>query len=56
MIGKMMGAKLLGGRTLEFYQWGGADPKEALLPGLRGKIDEMVSHGLLLKGCQKRTR
>lgn len=42
MIGKMMGAKLLGGRTLEFYQWGGADPKEALLPGLRGKIDEMA--------------
>jgi len=39
MIGKMMSEKLLDGRTLEFYQWGGAEPKEELLPTLRAKID-----------------
>lgn len=39
MIGKQMADKLLDGRTLEFYQWGGAEPKEELLPSLRDKID-----------------
>ena len=39
MIGKQMADKLLDGRTLEFYKWGGAEPKEELLPSLRGKID-----------------
>lgn len=39
MIGKQMADKLLDGRTLEFYQWGGEEPKEALLPNLRAKID-----------------
>jgi len=42
MIGKMMSDKLLDGRTLEFYQWSG-DPKEELLPGLRGEIDATVA-------------
>jgi len=39
MIGKQMADKLLDGRTLQFYQWGGAEPKEGLLPALREKID-----------------
>lgn len=39
MIGKKMADLLLDGRTLEFYQWGSAEPKEELLPTLRGKID-----------------
>ena len=38
MIGKQMADKLLDGRTLEFYQWGGEEPKEALLPNLRDKV------------------
>jgi len=42
MIGKMMAEKLLDGRTLEFYQWGGEEPKEALLPDLRDKIDAIA--------------
>lgn len=39
MIGKQMADLLLDGRTLEFYKWGGVDPKEELLPNLRAKID-----------------
>jgi len=42
MIGKRMADKLLDGRTLEFYQWGGAEPKEELLPDLRDKIDAVA--------------
>jgi len=42
MIGKQMADKLLDGRTLEFYQWGGAEPKEELLPSLRDKIDAVA--------------
>lgn len=43
MIGKMMSDKLLDGRTLEFYQWERGDPKEELLPNLRGQIDRMAA-------------
>jgi len=43
MIGKQMADKLLDGRTLEFYQWGGVDPKEELLPKLRAKIDAVAA-------------
>lgn len=42
MIGKQMADKLLDGRTLQFYQWGGAEPKDELLPNLRGKIDAVA--------------
>jgi heme oxygenase len=42
MIGKMMSDKLLGGRTLEFYQWERGDPKDELLPALRLQIDNMA--------------
>jgi len=42
MIGKQMADKLLDGRTLQFYQWGGAEPKEELLPSLRDKIDAVA--------------
>lgn len=42
MIGKQMADKLLDGRTLEFYKWGGVDPKAELLPTLRSKIDAVA--------------
>ena len=42
MIGKMMSDKLLGGRTLEFYQWERGDPKDELLPAHRLQIDNMA--------------
>ena len=42
MIGKSMSDKLLGGRTLHFYQWQG-DVKADLLPRLRGRIDAMAA-------------
>lgn len=42
MIGKQMADKLLDGRTLEFYMWGGVDPKAELLPTLRSKIDAVA--------------
>jgi len=42
MIGKMMAAKLLDGRELNFYQWPQGDVKEELLPALRERIDAMA--------------
>ena len=42
MIGKRMADMLLDGRKLEFYQWSAGDVDKELLPGLRGKIDDMV--------------
>jgi len=43
MIGKRMADLLLDGRTLDFYTWQKGDVDKELLPGLRGKIDEMVA-------------
>jgi len=46
MIGKRMSNMLLDGKTLEFYTWykdgESVDPKEELLPALRGQIDAMA--------------
>lgn len=42
MIGKMMAAKLLDGRTLHFYQWPEGDVDKELLPALRARIDAMA--------------
>mmetsp|Transcript_23270 Transcript_23270/g.53830 ORF Transcript_23270/g.53830 Transcript_23270/m.53830 type:complete len:264 (-) Transcript_23270:282-1073(-) len=42
MIGKMMAAKLLDGRTLNFYEWPRGDVDKELLPSLRSRIDAMA--------------